>query len=134
MSKLSSVPSSGGVAIVTGASGGIGLATAKALAKEGYRVFGTTRRSTTGSAAGGVQHVTCDVTSDASVAEAGATVEAAAGRIDLLVNNAGVGLLGAAEESSIEQIHELFDTNLHGTIRMTVDRRRASTPIGMVTC
>lgn len=107
---------SGPVAIVTGASGGIGEATARALAQAGYRVFGTSRktplRPTTG-----VEHVACDVTSDSSVEAAIAQVLAKAGRIDLLVNNAGIGLIGAAEESSIEQAKALFDVNLFGVIR-----------------
>lgn len=104
------------VAIVTGASGGIGEATARALAQAGYRVFGTSRktppRPTTG-----VEHVGCDVTRDDSVEAAIAEVLAKAGRIDLLVNNAGIGLIGGAEESSLEQAKSLFDVNLFGVIR-----------------
>jgi NAD(P)-dependent dehydrogenase (short-subunit alcohol dehydrogenase family) len=106
----------GPVAVVTGASGGIGEATARALAQAGYRVFGTSRktppRTTTG-----VEHVACDVTRDDSVEAAIAQVLAKAGRIDLLVNNAGIGLIGGAEESSLEQAKSLFDVNLFGVIR-----------------
>ncbi len=107
------------VALVTGASGGIGLATATALAEKGYTVFGTSRRAVVGDVVAGVRMIPCDVTSDASVAAAVLDVEAAFGRIDLLVNNAGVGLFGAAEETSMEQVHQLFDTNVYGTMRMT---------------
>jgi NAD(P)-dependent dehydrogenase (short-subunit alcohol dehydrogenase family) len=105
------------VAIVTGASGGIGEATARALRAAGYRVFGTYRRppATTLS---GVEYLACDVTSDESVKAALGQV-LAAGRIDLLVNNAGVGLVAGAEESSLEQAKSLFDVNLFGLIRMT---------------
>jgi NAD(P)-dependent dehydrogenase (short-subunit alcohol dehydrogenase family) len=118
MSYNSTLPA-GKVAIVTGASGGIGLATAKALESAGYIVFGTGRKVALDSIVNGIPMIPCDVTSDASVAEAVLQVVKRAGRVDLLVNNAGVGLMGAAEESSIEQVHQVFDTNLYGLIRMT---------------
>ena len=106
-----------GVALVTGASSGIGRATAKALQDAGYRVFGTTRRAAEG--AGGVTTLACDVTDDASVARMVEEVLAKAGRIDLLVNNAGIGLLGGAEESSTAQAQALFDVNVFGVLRLT---------------
>jgi NAD(P)-dependent dehydrogenase (short-subunit alcohol dehydrogenase family) len=107
-----------GVALVTGASTGIGHATAKALQKAGFRVFGTSRRAAA-DRADGVIMLTCDVTDDASVAKLVDDVLAKAGRIDLLVNNAGLGLLGAAEESSTAQAQALFDVNVFGVIRAT---------------
>jgi short-subunit dehydrogenase len=106
------------VAIVTGASAGIGEATARALHAAGYRVFGSSRKLPQ-SRLKGVEYLVCDVTSDASVEAAVARVLEETGRIDLLVNNAGVGLVGGAEESSIEQAKSLFDVNLFGVIRMT---------------
>jgi NAD(P)-dependent dehydrogenase (short-subunit alcohol dehydrogenase family) len=106
------------VAIVTGASGGIGEATARALHAAGYRVFGTYRRAPTTRLAG-VEYVACDVSSDESVTAAVGQVLEKAGRIDLLVNNAGVGLVGGAEESSLEQAKSLFEVNLFGLIRLT---------------
>jgi short-subunit dehydrogenase len=60
-----------------------------------------------------------DVTDDASVAKLVDEVISDAGRIDLLVNNAGIGLLGGAEESSIAQAQALFDVNLFGVLRVT---------------
>ena len=63
--------------------------------------------------------LTCDVTSDASVMKLVEDVLAEAGRIDLLVNNAGVGLFGGAEESSLAQALALFNVNVFGVIRMT---------------
>ncbi len=54
-----------------------------------------------------------------SVAMAVALADSELGHIDLLVNNAGFGITGAAEESSIEQVHALFETNVHGVIRVT---------------
>jgi NAD(P)-dependent dehydrogenase (short-subunit alcohol dehydrogenase family) len=106
------------VAIVTGVSGGIGEATARALQAAGYRVFGTYRRPPA-TRSPGIEYLACDVTSDGSVSAAVGEVLTKAGRIDLLVNNAGVGLLAGAEESSLEQAKSLFDVNLFGVIRMT---------------
>ena len=106
------------VAIVTGTSGGIGEATARALHGAGYRVFGTYRRPPATRPAG-IEYLACDVTSDESVTAAVSEVLSKTGRIDLLVNNAGVGLVAGAEESSLEQAKSLFDVNLFGLIRMT---------------
>jgi short-subunit dehydrogenase len=105
-------------ALVTGASAGIGWATAAALKHAGYRVFGTSRRAAAASP-DGVTMLTCDVTDDASVAKMVDDVLTETGRIDLLVNNAGIGLLGGAEESSIAQARALFDVNVFGVIRVT---------------
>jgi NAD(P)-dependent dehydrogenase (short-subunit alcohol dehydrogenase family) len=107
-----------GVALVTGASTGIGHTTAKALQNAGFRVFGTSRRAAA-EPSDGVTMLTCDVTDDASVAKLIDDVLAEAGRIDLLVNNAGIGLLGAAEESSTAQAQALFDVNVFGVLRVT---------------
>jgi NAD(P)-dependent dehydrogenase (short-subunit alcohol dehydrogenase family) len=106
------------VAIVTGASAGIGEATARALHAAGYRVFGTYRKPPA-SRVSGVEYLALDVTKDESVKALVAQVLDQAGRIDLLVNNAGVGLIAGAEESSLEQAKSLFDVNLFGVIRMT---------------
>lgn len=106
------------VALVTGASSGIGRATAIGLAKAGYRVFGTSRKATNAPSKG-VTMLVADVTDDASVEKLVADVMTAAGRIDLLVNNAGYAISGAAEESSIAQVQALFDTNFHGVVRVT---------------
>lgn len=107
-----------GVALVTGASSGIGLATAQALRNAGFRVFGTSRRAAS-ERSDGITMLTCDVTDDESVAKLVEQVLAEAGRIDLLVNNAGMGLLGAAEESSMAQAQALFDVNVFGVLRTT---------------
>jgi short-subunit dehydrogenase len=105
------------IALVTGASSGIGRATAQALRKAGFCVFGTSRRAAENF--DGVTMLACDVTDDASVAKMVQEVLAKAGRIDLLVNNAGIGLLGGAEESSIAQAQALFDVNVFGVVRVT---------------
>src|SRR4051812_6525675 len=106
------------VALVTGASTGIRQASAEALRQAGFRVFGTSRRAATSTAAG-IAMITCDVTDDASVKAAVDKVLGTTGRIDVLVNNAGTGLLAGAEESSVNQAQALFDVNLFGVIRTT---------------
>lgn len=108
------------IAIVTGASSGIGEITAERLVRAGYKVYGTSRRGAQG------QHgkrtfdmLALDVTSDESVAATVDEVLRLEGRIDLLVNNAGFGIApAAAEESSIQQAQAIFDTNFFGVIRM----------------
>jgi short-subunit dehydrogenase len=107
-----------GIALVTGASSGIGRVTARALWDAGYRVFGTSRKPVS-AGDDGVTMLVCDVTDDASVEKMVAEVLAQAGRIDLLVNNAGIGLLGGAEESSAAQARALFEVNVFGVMRMT---------------
>lgn len=107
------------VALVTGASSGIGEATATRLAAAGYAVYGTSRR---GAASGkrAFEMLALDVTSDASVQAVVSEVLRRAGRIDLLVNNAGLGVgLAGDEESSVAQAQAIFDTNFFGTVRMT---------------
>jgi NAD(P)-dependent dehydrogenase (short-subunit alcohol dehydrogenase family) len=104
------------IALVTGASSGIGLVAAQALHKAGYRVFGTSRKQIAGPA--GVTMLVCDVTDEVSVQATVAEVVKQAGQIDLVVNNAGIGLLGGAEESSINQVQRLFDVNVFGVARV----------------
>lgn len=109
------------VALVTGASSGIGAATAQLLAQSGYHVVGTSRRAVASVAAvSGVTMLALDVTDDVAVDAAVAEVMARYGRIDLLVNNAGFGVApAAAEESSLAQAQAIFDTNFFGVVRMT---------------
>jgi NAD(P)-dependent dehydrogenase (short-subunit alcohol dehydrogenase family) len=107
------------VALVTGASSGIGEATAERLANAGYKVYGTSRRGArTGQRS--FEMLALDVTSDASVEAAVNDLMKLEGRIDLLVNNAGFGVAPAgAEESSLDQARAIFDTNFFGIVRMT---------------
>lgn len=107
------------VALVTGATSGIGKATATALAAVGYQVVGTGRSTARLTAPAGVTYLDLDVTSDESVASAVAKVIDRFGRIDVLVNNAGVGSTGAAEEFSITQTQDIFDINVYGVMRTT---------------
>jgi NAD(P)-dependent dehydrogenase (short-subunit alcohol dehydrogenase family) len=107
------------VALVTGASSGIGNVAAGALAEAGFEVIGTSRGTADIDYRDGVTFLGLDVTSDESVAALVQRVLERFGRLDVLVNNAGVGASGAAEENSLSQIQRLFDTNVFGVIRMT---------------
>jgi NAD(P)-dependent dehydrogenase (short-subunit alcohol dehydrogenase family) len=107
------------VALVTGASSGIGKATAGRLVAAGYKVYGTSRQGATPGQRT-FEMLSLDVTSDESVEAAVNVLLRSEGRIDLLVNNAGFGVAPAgAEESSIEQARAIFDTNFFGIVRMT---------------
>lgn len=109
----------GSIALVTGASSGIGEATARRLAVAGYKVYGTSRQG----AQSGHRPFTMlplDVTSEESVDAAVTELIRREGRIELLVNNAGFGVAPAgAEESSIQQAKAIFETNFFGLVRMT---------------
>ena len=106
-------------ALVTGASSGIGEATAQRLVMAGYKVYGTSRRAAKASQRS-FELLPLDVTSDESVEATVTEVLRLEGRIDLLVNNAGFGIApAAAEESSIEQARSIFETNFFGIVRMT---------------
>ena len=107
------------IALVTGASSGIGEATAQRLATAGYKVYGTSRRVARADERPFAM-LSLDVTSDRSVEEAVDELIRREGRIDLLVNNAGFGVApGGAEESSVQQAQAIFDTNFFVIVRMT---------------
>ncbi len=107
------------IAIVTGASSGIGKATAELLANSGYKVYGTSRKGAK-DFTGLYKMIALDVNSEESINAAISDVIQIEGRIDLVVNNAGFGVApGGAEESSIEQTKAIFDTNFFGIVRMT---------------
>ncbi|MFL6950532.1 MAG: oxidoreductase [Xanthobacteraceae bacterium] len=106
------------VVLITGASSGIGRATAELLAARGHRVFGGVRAAATARPLAGVELVPLDVRDEASVKACVEEVRRRAGRIDVLINNAGVNLVGAVEETSISQAQALFDTNVIGVLRM----------------
>jgi NAD(P)-dependent dehydrogenase (short-subunit alcohol dehydrogenase family) len=104
------------VVLVTGASSGLGRATALLLARRGYRVYGTSRRPSAD--LDGVQMLVLDVREEGSAAESVRNVLDEAARIDVLVNNAGYLLSGAIEETSIDEAKAQFDTNFFGAVRM----------------
>ena len=113
------------VALITGCSTGIGYETALLLARSGYKVFATMRdlkkAAPLRQAAVGLplEILPLDVDKAASVKKAVSTVVKKAGRIDVLVNNAGFGAFGALEEFTDEEIRTQFETNFFGLVRMT---------------
>ncbi|MEU0073458.1 oxidoreductase [Streptomyces sp. NPDC006332] len=107
------------VVLVTGASSGVGKETALAFAAAGFEVIGTARNTARVTPPAGVTYLDLDVTSDESVASVVKQVIDRFGRIDVLVNNAGVGANGAAEEFSVARTQEVFDVNVYGIMRMT---------------
>jgi NAD(P)-dependent dehydrogenase (short-subunit alcohol dehydrogenase family) len=101
------------VVLVTGASSGIGLACATHLAWRGYRVYGTSRRPSTD-----ILTLTMDVTDDRSVERVVAAVLEREGRLDIVVNNAGMGIAGPVENTSIEEAKRQLDVNFFGAFRV----------------
>lgn len=107
---------SSGVILITGASSGIGRACAEHLRERGYRVFGASRHPAPHA---GIVPVEMDVDDDAAVQRGVAQVLAEAGRLDVVVNNAGYALAGAVEDTSIEEAQAQFNTNFFGVLRVT---------------
>jgi NAD(P)-dependent dehydrogenase (short-subunit alcohol dehydrogenase family) len=107
-------------AFVTGASAGIGEATARALLAAGYRVFAGARRldRMAGLAAAGATLLKLDLTDDASIVAAVNTIKNEAGRIDVLVNNAGYGSYGALEDAPLDEGRRQFEVNVFGLARL----------------
>ncbi|WHP17876.1 oxidoreductase [Cellulomonas sp. ES6] len=108
------------VALVTGATSGIGAATARALHAQGWTVYGSGRRVERLAALAdeGVGPLPMDLTDDATLAAAVDRVLAETGRIDLLVNNAGYGSLGSLEETPLDEGRRQFDVNVFGAARL----------------
>jgi NAD(P)-dependent dehydrogenase (short-subunit alcohol dehydrogenase family) len=129
MISMSSPPDNQGalVAVVTGSSSGIGLATSLALARNGYLTYATMRNLAKRNSFESIadkQHlpirvVQLDVTDENSIKSAIESILSEAGRIDLLVNNAGYVLTGAFEDIGINEIKALYETNVFGVIRVT---------------
>lgn len=110
------------VAVITGASSGIGRASAARLVKKGYKVFDFSR---TENPQEGVEHIACDVTKVETIAAAIAQVKEKAGRIDLLLLSAGMGVAGAIEFTTEGEMQRQFDVNTYGPIRVI----RAALPL-----
>ncbi len=108
------------VALVTGASSGIGESTARKLAGMGYTVYGAARRvdRMSGLADDGIRVLAMDVTDDASMQAAIDRILAETGRIDVLVNNAGYGSYGAIEDVPLAEARAQFDVNVFGAVRL----------------
>jgi len=106
------------IVLITGISSGIGEATAHALALAGHRVFGTARAPEKLTPIPGVELIRMDVQDDESVRDGVDLVLRKAGRIDVIVNNAGVSLVGPVEASSDAEAMSVFDTNVFGVLRV----------------
>ncbi len=115
------------VAVVTGSSSGIGYETALLLARNGFLTYATMRnlqKSDAIKSAADRERLSLrvkqlDVRDDDSVRKAVQSIVSEAGRIDVLVNNAGYGLAGAFEDSSIDEIKDQYETNVYGLVRVT---------------
>ena len=107
--------------LITGCSSGIGRAAAISLHDAGLTVYATARRvdSMADLASRGIHTLALDVTNEASMIEAVTAVEAAAGAVAVLVNNAGYGLYGPVEQLPMDEIRRQFETNFFGLVRLT---------------
>ena len=103
------------VAIVTGGTSGIGRATALALQEHGYTVYELSRRA---EGMPDIRHIVADITKEETLQAAVEQVLAVAGRLDLVVNNAGFGISGAIEFTDMQEAQRLFDTLFFGMVRM----------------
>ena len=113
------------VALITGASSGIGRATALGLAGNGWTVFAGVRDVATGerlaqeATAGGLLPLSLDVTDASQIAAAAGRVAEQAGGLDALVNNAGIGIGGPLELISPEDLRRQFEVNVFGQVAVT---------------
>jgi NAD(P)-dependent dehydrogenase (short-subunit alcohol dehydrogenase family) len=108
------------VVLVTGASTGIGKCCADHLVSRGYRVFGTSRRppASTAPSSASVEMIAMDVDDDRSVTTGVQSVVEKAGRLDAVINNAGWGLMGAIEDTAIDEARAQLETNFFGVLRV----------------
>jgi len=115
------------VVLITGASRGIGCSVANHLASEGYIVYAGVRKTSSLNALlkgcnlfpGHMHIIEIDVTDQKQVDNAVNTIIAKEGRIDVLVNNAGIEILGSIENHTIEEAQKLFDVNFFGPMRLS---------------
>lgn len=107
------------VVLITGASSGMGALTSKFLANNGYTVYAGTRDENVSLGEGSLKNIYIDVTKTDTIKKAINTMIKNEGKIDVLVNNAGYGLLATLEEGTDEEIFNQFDVNVFGLIKTT---------------
>ncbi|AXP81598.1 3-oxoacyl-(acyl-carrier-protein) reductase FabG [Mariniflexile rhizosphaerae] len=105
--------------LVTGASSGFGLLLAKELHKRGYNVIGTSRNPDKNQASLPFKMLALDITDDKSIKSFGKQLFTEIKQLDVLINNAGFYLSGLAEETTITQGKQQFETNFWGTVMLT---------------
>ena len=103
------------ICVITGGTSGIGLCTALKMKAKGYEVFEISRRR---EGATGINHVSADVTDEERINEAVSYIIDKAGRIDVLINNAGFGISGAVEFTETADARKQFDVNFFGMVNM----------------
>ncbi len=106
------------VVLVTGGSSGIGRSICEFLSKKGCTVYGTSRNPNRITESLSFKLIALDVADTNSIAKAVETIVASEGKLDVLVNNAGVGITGPIEETPAEEIEKAFATNLYGPINV----------------
>jgi NAD(P)-dependent dehydrogenase (short-subunit alcohol dehydrogenase family) len=106
------------VVLITGGSSGIGLATVRCLADAGDQVFYASRKPATGPLAGDVTHVPLDLADPQGCEAAVQAVLDQAGRLDVLINNAGTAVLAPLEEGGDAEAHQTFEVNVFGPMRL----------------
>ncbi len=106
------------VVLVTGGSSGIGRAISNYLSARGYRVYGSSRKAPSGEILDNFTLVRMDVTKPESIKEAIEFVIARENKLDVLINNAGLGMIGPLESTSIDEIREIFETNIFGVLNV----------------
>ena len=103
------------ICVITGGTSGIGLCTALEMKAKGYEVFDISRRR---EGAAGINHISADVTDEERIKEAVSYIIDKAGRIDVLINNAGFGISGAVEFTETADAKKQFDVNFFGMVNM----------------
>ncbi|TKD65878.1 SDR family oxidoreductase [Flavobacterium sp. ASW18X] len=106
------------IVLITGGSSGIGKATGQFLTQKGFKVYGTTRSLGKYVDFREFELVELDVTKEETISTAINHIVTQSGKIDILINNAGVGITGPIEETPIDEINKAFDTNFNGPIRL----------------
>jgi NAD(P)-dependent dehydrogenase (short-subunit alcohol dehydrogenase family) len=106
------------VVLITGASSGIGKSIATTLAEAGHIVYGSSRKTENGVSNSGFTMVQLDVNDETSIEEAVRYIMSKHSRLDVVVNNAGIGILGPIESVSNSEAREIFDTNVFGLLNV----------------